>query len=87
MNSVHYGKRKTTIARRLSCNENSEARRRMIDEKQDSLGQELLLFLVLASSRVSHIPPHQKRILAMSTDDPDTHWLWFWTQRSWMHRP
>lgn len=31
--------------------------------------------------------PHQKRILAMSTDDPDTHRLWFWTQRSWMHRP
>ena len=31
--------------------------------------------------------PHQKSILAMSTDDPDTHRLWFWTQRSWMHRP
>lgn len=31
--------------------------------------------------------PHQKSILAMSTDDPDTHGLWFWTQRSWMHRP
>lgn len=30
---------------------------------------------------------HQKSILAMSTDDPDTHRLWFWTQRSWMHRP
>jgi len=23
----------------------------------------------------------------MSTDDPDTHRLWFWTQRSWMHGP
>lgn len=30
--------------------------------------------------------PHQKGILAMSTDNPDTHGLWFWTQRSGMHR-
>lgn len=37
--------------------------------------------------RLPNTPPHQESILAMSTDDPDTHRLWFWTQRSWMHRP
>lgn len=38
------------------------------------------------SPGLSNTPPHQKSILAMSTDDPDTHRLWFRTQRSWMHR-
>lgn len=37
--------------------------------------------------RLPNIPPHQESILAMSTDNPDTHRLWFRTQRSWMHRP
>lgn len=37
--------------------------------------------------RLPNVPPHQESILAMSTDDPDTYRLWFWTQRSWMHRP
>lgn len=46
----------------------------------------LLLFLSLRP-RLPKTPPHQESILAVSTDDPDTHRLWFWTQRSWMHRP
>ena len=37
--------------------------------------------------RIPNTPSHQESILAMSTDDPDTHGLWFWTQRSWVHRP
>lgn len=103
MNSVHYGERKKgkpiNSISKVIFNESPGAGEDgkwvlieqtcsgfiIINWKYIHDSSWVCLFVCLA--RVPNTPPHQKSILAMSTDDPDTYRLLFWTQRSWVHRP
>lgn len=100
VNSVHYGERKRekpiNSISKVIFNESPGAGE---DGKQVLIEQTCSGFIIINWKYIHNsffffflpglpnTPPHQKSILAMSTDDPDTYRLLFWTQRSWVHRP